>query len=321
MTLFSRIYRAFCYASFTLSPRQLARLSRYRDLSSSQLSTDRQGRLVISGTEVEVESADRMFLLKGITLLDELRRCSGAKLEVDDRNRVVMVVHGVRLLLKCWEELFIAHEVFYRKLYNIIRRRPFEVLDVGLNTGTSALFFASMEYCQRVEGYELFKPTLKHAFENLALNPDLSHKIAVHAYGLGPTDEQLVLDYFPEYKGSVGKNGLPQYASPGESELIKQKESVEVRAVAPILQNFIAQAGSRDVICKIDCEGAEYDIISSLSKTDLLNKVSVFLIEWHLLGPEPIKETLMKAGFDLLSVDESSTNHGMLYAFRNSNHT
>jgi FkbM family methyltransferase len=287
-------------------------------LPFDQIATDREGRLVLSKTDVDIESYDRCFLLKGISLVDDLRRLSGAQFEIGERDRVIMTTHGVRISLTCWEELFIAHEVFHRKIYNISVERPFHVIDVGMNTGTSALFFASMAACERVVGYELFEPTLQRAMENISLNPDFGRKIEACAYGLGPTDADLTLDYFPEYKGSIGRGGLPQYSHPQKVKLKQQRENVQIRAVVPVFERLLAEARDREVVCKVDCEGAEYEIISCLARAQLLKDVSVFLIEWHLHGPQPIKKLLVEAGFDCLSLDEDSENHGMLYAFKSS---
>ncbi len=315
MNFLRYLYRALRNSRITLNPRSLAELSRYSGISRNQVTVNKDGCLVISGTDVKVNSADRRFLLQGISLVDELRRCSGAVFEVDGNNTVILTVHGVRLAVKDWEELFIAHEVFHRKLYNICLQRPFQVMDVGMNVGTSALFFASMPECERVAGYELFVPTLQRAKENIALNPEFSRKVEFHGYGLGPKDENLVLDYFPELKGSVGRDGLPDYARPKHIELQRRVESVEIRAVIPVLTEFLARAGDSDVVCKIDCEGSEYELIWSLEDSDLLKRISVLLIEWHLRGPQPIKEVLLKKGFNFVSLDEDSSNHGMLYAF------
>jgi FkbM family methyltransferase len=293
-------------------------LSKYRGLSSKYIQVNEQKRLVITGSNVDVESSARGFLLKGAQLAEELRRCSGAVFEIDENKRVVLRVHGVRLALTCWEELFIAHEVFHRKIYNIALKRPFHVMDIGMNTGTSALFFASMAGCERISGYELFRPTLHRALENIALNPTLGGKIKAYPYGLGAVDEKLVLDYFPEFKGSVGRHGLPEYSRPKVTPLTLQRENVEIRSVVPVLERLLADAASGDFICKIDCEGAEYEIVSCLADADLLRRVSVFLIEWHLHGAHPIKKLLIDAGFDCLSLDEDSENHGMLYAFKSS---
>jgi FkbM family methyltransferase len=316
MHCLKRLYRALRYARITANPRLLALLSHYRDITLGTVAINADGSLALFGSAVGVESQDRHFLLEGVALADDLRRCSGASFEVDDKNRVLLTAHGVRLVLTCWEELFIAHEVFYRSIYNLSLQRPFHVLDVGMNTGTSALFFASIPYCERVVGYELFEPTLRRARENIALNPAFGGKIEAHACGLGPKDERLVLDYFPEYKGSVGREGLPEYARPLNLEPTRQREVVQVRAAVPVVEGLLVDVADRDFVCKIDCEGAEYDIITCLADADLIRRVSVFLIEWHSRGPQSIKSVLMEAGFNCLSLDEDSPNHGMIYAFK-----
>lgn len=316
MELLSSLYRAVRYSRITKSPRKLAILSRYRNLDHGALAISPSRQLVLSGTQVEVESPERQFLLQGLSLAGDLQEKLAAQITENDQNQLVLNVAGVNLLITCWEELYIAHEVFYHLIYNFCPIAPFQVVDVGMNTGTSALFFASSTNCLRVDAFELFEPTAQRAEMNLSLNPALRTKIKTNHFGLGSKDEAFLLDYFPEYKGSVGLRGLPAYAHPKDALLQVQKLPVQIRDAVPVFRKIIEDAGSTAIVCKLDCEGSEYDIIQTLKNAGLLKKISAFMIEWHMLGPDEIKSALREAGFSCLSFDEYSGTHGMVYAFR-----
>jgi FkbM family methyltransferase len=316
MELLASLYRAIRYSRITKSPRKLAILARHRNLDHTALAISPTHQLVLSGTQVEIESAQRQFLLQGLSLAADLKEKLAARITENDQKQVVLNVAGVNLVLTCWEELYIAHEVFYHLIYNFCPIAPFQVVDVGMNTGTSALFFASSENCLRVDAFELFEPTAQRAEINLSLNPALRSKIKSNHFGLGSKNETLLLDYFPEYKGSVGRKGLPEYAHPKGVMLQVQKLPVEIRDAVPVFRKIIEDAGGTKIVCKLDCEGSEYDIIRSLKRDGLLERISAFMIEWHLLGPSEIRSTLREAGFSCLSFDEHSGTHGMVYAFR-----
>ena len=109
MELLSSIYRAFRYSRITKSPRKLAILSRYRNLDHRALAISPTHQLVLSGTQVEVESPQRRFLLQGLSLAVDLKKKLAAQITENEQNQLVLKVAGVNLLITCWEELYIAH--------------------------------------------------------------------------------------------------------------------------------------------------------------------------------------------------------------------
>jgi hypothetical protein len=68
------------------------------------------------------------------------------------------------------------------------------------------------------------------------------------------------------------------------------------------------------LVAKIDCEGAEYQIIDALAEAGLLEKVDAFLIEWHGRGDAPIREKLLAAGHAVWPRAHPGANHGMIYS-------
>jgi FkbM family methyltransferase len=316
MTALLRLYRGAKYSRITLRPGELAALSLHRELSPGRVERGVSGALVIPGTRVELLKPGRDFLLAGITLVDDLRRCAGGVFSTNSGGEVLLEVGGVKLLLTCWEELYIAHEVFFRGCYNLHRSQRFHLVDVGMNTGTTSLFFAANPLCERVDAFELFPPTAVRATRNFELNPALQVKIHVTAAGLAAREESAELEYFPEFKGSVGMGGLPDYARPSNRVVAAQKVKVKIAAAVPAFEGLLSCAGALPLVCKLDCEGAEYGIVEALANAGLLGKLAVLMIEWHRQGVAPLERALAAAGFEWFAFDHHGPNHGMIYAWR-----
>jgi hypothetical protein len=66
---------------------------------------------------------------------------------------------------------------------------------------------------------------------------------------------------------------------------------------------------------KIDCEGAEYEIIQKLSDTNLLADIDILLIEWHDKGAKMLEDILIANDFRIISRHLTSIT-GMIYAFK-----
>ena len=311
---FYRLLRAFRFAGLTRKPKHLKLLSAYRDVPAGSLAVNR-GELVLAGTNVRIERGSNEFMLRGISLVNDLRRAQRATFTSSGPNEVLLDCAGSKLLICDWEELFIAHEVLYHGIYNVALDRTYRLIDVGMNVGTTALYHAASPQCARVDAFELFPSTVDRAKRNLDLNPELKKKINVHGYGLGASDEAAELDYFPTLKGSVGKMGLPSYAFEEGKRPKSSKVTVHFRAAPSVLDKIIQDAGTDAVVCKLDCEGSEYEVMRSLADANLVKKVAVFMIEWHGQGPAELKAILRANRFACLSFDESSSAHGMLYAF------
>ena len=67
---------------------------------------------------------------------------------------------------------------------------------------------------------------------------------------------------------------------------------------------------------KIDCEGAEYEIIPNLIKHDILGKIDVVVMETHYGGEDGMIDAFRKEGFIVYSNQEAPFRTGTLFAFR-----
>ncbi len=78
---------------------------------------------------------------------------------------------------------------------------------------------------------------------------------------------------------SVGLMGLTR-------EMIKSGKDYRVlnfhlEDITHHLQKIIDQHPGIPIVVKIDCEGSEYEIMERLTNSSMIEKVTLFIIEWH----------------------------------------
>lgn len=312
-----RLYRALRYTRISKNPATIRTLSRFPKLDFSVFEPGRNGaRLLLQGTDIDPTAPHCQFLLRGSDCVRRLLSEAKATLK-NLPDGVLLETGGVKLKLQCWEELFIATEVFAEGIYNLQIEGSFVLIDVGMNVATTSLFFARKPACEAIYAFELFPKTAAKARVNLSLNPELAKKVQVTAKGVAARAGKAELDYMEEYKGSHGIHGLPKYVIP-ESDARYEKVQVEFESCVEVFGEVLGRHAKTNILCKLDCEGAEYEILERLAPTGMLSRIRFFLIEWHEKGAAPIEKLLAQNGFGLLSLSPNHPNHSMLYAWHES---
>ena len=88
---------------------------------------------------------------------------------------------------------------------------------------------------------------------------------------------------------------------------------LEAKDEASFLSKYLVPLLKDNVdVLKMDCEGAEFEILENLS-TDDLKKIKVIGLEYHRC-PQPIIQKLECAGFDVKIVNVFNSNQGLLLA-------
>lgn len=277
--------------------------------SSGKAQSDTGYLLTVLG--IEKESDIPAFCLSGASLIKELQEKRDAIFQVRE-NRVLVTINRINYLVNSWEELLILNEVFVKGIYNFNTYNEFVFVDIGMNAGITSLYFADKKLCTKVIAFEPFEKTISFATTNFQLNK-FSDKIHLHRYGLGYPARTISVQYSEEYKGSVGINGVASYIATATG---KEAADMKIVDVWEAFSHFIEQ--EKNIIVKMDCEGAEYEIMERLDNTGLVGKVNCFMIEWHLRGPADLIAIFLKNSYTVISLDQHSTDIGMLYAFKNS---
>jgi FkbM family methyltransferase len=155
------------------------------------------------------------------------------------------------------------------------------------------------------------------ARSNFGRNPQYENKITLYEFGLGALDETIEVEYSPEWNGQTGRQGL--------SEDMKRispswKETIKVRNASDCFLEVLNSAGSDPVILKMDCEGAEWEILPDLARSGVLKRIDQMVFEWHHKQPEPLEQLLVENGFSVIRrTDSDNCKIGVIYA-TNINH-
>lgn len=169
-------------------------------------------------------------------------------------------------------EALTINEIFGENDYRLKEgRSTHTIIDIGANIGTFSIFAALKNPGAKVIAYEPSKKTFHQFCENISLN-------------------KLEENIFPKKQAIGGKNGkLKLYDSgiSGQKSIYRTRgegkyESVEVITLKDVFSK------NRINVCdfmKIDCEGAEYDILMNTPK-DLFKKIRKISLEFHEIKPD-----------------------------------
>lgn len=261
--------------------------------------------------DIETEGKVPDFVVKAKKYLLNLRTSHGAAYSLGD-DELLVSIKGIDFAITTQEEAYILNEVFILGSYAFNSSRSCVVLDVGMNVGISSLFFAKMEYVKKVIGYEPFTPTYKRALQNIKLNATLEEKIESINLGLSNRNETKVVNYYENLKGSVSVTDDPQFVS-NSSQKVSHEEVTLIKA-EEVIKAIKGKYPDSDLVCKMDCEGSEYDIFSSLANLNKSILPEVFMVEWHYKGSQPIVNFLLERGYAVFDFPLSSNDIGMVYA-------
>lgn len=228
------------------------------------------------------------------------------------KEGVLASFNGLKFYIESSEEFFILKEVFIEKDYNLMSNESVVVFDIGMNIGISSLFFGLNKNVVKIYSFEPVTTTYNQAVYNLKLNPSSSHKTEVFNFGLGGSTRVEKVLYNPQAKGNCGiRLDLSLVIDKANAEEIE----INIKSIGEVLPQLLAKHPEQKKVFKIDCEGAEYEIIEKLSELNLLVNVDVLLIEWHDKGSKILEDLLVANNFRVISRYLTSIT-GMIYAFK-----
>lgn len=165
------------------------------------------------------------------------------------------------------------------------------IIDIGANTGTFTLFAAWRARNAQIHSVEPEPGNLKILEANVHQN-NLQNRVHIHPVAMGAKEEALTLHINHQ---SSGGHSLHKYTN--DSHGI----SVPVKPLMTILDQL---NGATCDFLKMDCEGAEYDILYTLPE-ETFARLPFMAVEFHHFSddpthrPGPLKEFLTKKGYNL----------------------
>lgn len=259
-----------------------------------------------------VQNDINTLVFNSASYLFEIRKYFPELILERHKEGVLARFNGLQIYIESPEEFFIIKEVFIEKDYNLLSKDDLVVFDIGMNIGISSLFFALNKNVNKIYSFEPVLPTYTQAVYNLGLNTAYSKKVEAFNFGLGGSTRVEKVLYNAQAKGNCGIRL--------DSSLVLDKNNAEeiqinIKNIVEVLPNLLAKHVEQKKVLKIDCEGAEYEILEKLSELNLLADVDVLLIEWHDKGAKILEDLLIKNNFRIISRYLTSIT-GMIYAFK-----
>lgn len=213
----------------------------------------------------------------------------------------------------------IINEVWSNNYYekNLIINQGMIIIDFGANQGFFSLYAASKG--AKVFSYEPEKTNYKILLENVKRN-NLTGLIKCRNYAIGKEAGLIDLflqDYdisFASGMVSTSKRFVSKISDGNKSSTDSGITSQTVQCVT--LDTVIGEIGEDEIdLLKIDCEGAELDILSGASY-DKLIKVKNIVMETHDVYPfHEIFYKLEDLGFRVISFEKPSGKLNLGYVF------
>jgi FkbM family methyltransferase len=280
----------------------------YKILNTAQKEKDLRN--LAQSFEVKNDKHDLVF--RSIPDLIEIRKYFPEISLESHKEGVLASFNNLKLYIESPEEFFIIKEVFIEKDYNLLSEESFVVFDIGMNIGISSLFFGLNQNVDKIYSFEPVFPTYNQALYNLELNINFSNKIETFNYGLGGSTRMEKVLFDSQSKGNCG---IRLDLSPAIDTNKAKEIEIEIVNIGDILPNLIVKHNNHKIVLKIDCEGAEYEIMQELNNINLLVEVDVLLIEWHDKGAIILEDILIKNNFRIISRFLTPIT-GMIYAFK-----
>ena len=249
---------------------------------------------------LEFKSRLRIFLGKYYWRVKELISIS----KKEDKyflNKIKYKNNEIKIYSKKLQSFYsMASGTFKNEEYKWLDVKGKDVIDIGANIGDTAIYFA-LNGAKRVYAFEPYPATYETAQKNT-----MPYKnIILYNMAVGEKTKLLNL-------GNTNSEAAGADLSHKGNEKIAQTT----------LEKFCNINNFKHAILKIDCEGAEYEIILNSSSSTLL-RFDQIMIEYHY-GYKTLKKYLENAGFKVtvtvpakfFNIDAKNPymNLGLLYA-------
>ena len=198
-------------------------------------------------------------------------------------------------------------QMFYDDIYSHCDLSELNnVLDIGSNVGLFSLYMLKKRNCKRIYAIEPTKKAFDQLSESLKDEPSASiHKLAIHNFKgkskIKTVDDNSTISGFID--------NIHPYTNHNMHE-----EEVDVTT----LESFFKDHSLTHLdLIKIDIEGVEYDVIDSLSDSDLLRS-DRYLIEYHWAKTRNVHkmvERFKSLGYNIVNDEDPNFSNDLGFFF------
>lgn len=280
--------------------------ARYYGVPPSDLMWDSSNRSCkITSLDLLLNDHKLLFILKSYKLLQHISNSGIVAISQRD-NELLLKYKDLVVPVDSRQEIFIFKEILVDGIYNFRLDDSWVVVDIGFNIGMASLSFC-LNGASKVYAFEPLEPTLRKGKEVMSQNPQYLDRIEIFNFGLAGADGAFDVQYDYETKGNIGIGDWK--VDSGRFEHIQVKDCFKV--LEPIFREW----SDKQILLKVDCEGAEYDIFNRLNETGLLSEVDLIVLEFHFQGADILIEILEKNRFQYLIKGEDQ-QIGLIYAWK-----
>lgn len=205
------------------------------------------------------------------------------------------------------DDRFIINEIYVHEVYNppLFKIKPTDtVVDIGGHIGIFSLFASKRAKMGKIF---CFEPNPNN-FSLLQKHIEINNIKNILCYNLAVSNNVKVKEfYIAKNRYFTGRHSLLPYNGPSDKILVKSTS----------LENIIKMNNiDRINFLKLDCEGAEFEILFNL-KNDILNRIDRISMEFHNIDEKNnainLKSFLQNNGFNVFI----SKKGQLLFAYKN----
>ncbi len=255
----------------------------------------KNGKLLIRKTGQVFSVEQMMHCKESLNLFLTIASHNEIKLDSSREGEISILCGSTRIDGDTFDNFYVVQELFAEGVYNIhLNADKIVVCDIGMNVGIASLFFAGLKNVAKVYSYEPFPETYQRALKNFNQNPLLKDKIIPCNAGVGGMNALLKV---PMIKGESAVMSTSDFFIDQMETDRSQTISVDIIDIKKIIPQIFQQHTGEAFLLKLDCEGAEYDIIDQMDKAGMLTNISVIVIEWHMKGYQFLNDILIANNF------------------------
>ena len=258
------------------------------------------------------------FAAFGMSALADMLDAGYSFHQLDGDRWTLETNEGLRFVIhkdSMGSDLLVLKDRFVDKEYDFLPVDGRVVLDIGANIGDSAAYFVSRG-AKAAYGFEPFGGTFSRARENIELS-GLSKTVHLFQLGVSGREGEWEANFEPSAATNLSTLPESQHRVLGLERAKTTLDRVKMVTLSRAIE--MCRLRKEDlVVCKMDCEGSEFDILSQPNVVQDLRRFERILIEYHWHSPSPLIRVLEAAGFET-ELREAGREYGLLHGFSHSN--